>query len=195
MARCKRFRRLVALGLVGCGFPNVTQASLYRHSPLRPRARTRPRLRRPAPLRPARKSGRNSNRAVVGIVPVRVCRSGRRQLDSSIFRERDHTLRAAFGNIEADEVAASRSRPTHAWNARQLFTKNFEHLLEFRRNQRPVLIHQLQNSRLIFQKPHVAQLVDFVRPNRPCRQPRQEPLYIFFGRGEHGQSRTRQGNF
>src|SRR5208282_5804397 len=96
--------------------------------------------------------------------------SGGSEFDAEFFGESDHAARAAFGNIKADEVASLGPGPCHIRNAGKLLVEDLEHLLEFRRDEGSVVVHQLKDACLVFQKAHMPPLIDFVRANRARSQ-------------------------
>ena len=109
-----------------------------------------------------------------------MCCSGRRQLDACFFGKSNDSLGAAFGHVEADEVTALGPGPSNVGYVTEPLGKNVEHLLEFGRDQCSVPIHQLQNSCLILQEAHMAQLVDLVGTNGSRRKSCEEPLTLSF---------------
>jgi hypothetical protein len=59
-------------------------------------------------------------------------------------------------NVQRDKISTLGMQPGNVRHLRQFLVEDLEHLLEFRRQQRAMLIHERVNAGLVPQKSHMA---------------------------------------
>ena len=124
---------------------------------------------------------------------MRPGRSGGSQRQASVFCQSDDLFRGPRRGVQADEIAAIRSRPGRCPGSGQPAVQRRVHSGELRRQQRAMAVHVAHQPGLIFQETHMAKLIQLIRADRAFEGTRQIPGDVGGGRREECQSRTGKG--
>src|SRR5262249_1151577 len=96
-------------------------------------------------------------------------------------------------DVDAYKISAKRLGPARKASFPESTLERRIDGLELRPQQLAMCCHEAFDSGVIAQETHMPQLIEFVRPDRPHRASRYEPLDIGLRSGEQGESASCKG--